>query len=62
MKIKTVQRTLFFNAVKIKLFISDEQYYVPVKFCRMAGSIRLFKITGTLVPENVELKQNFIWE
>ena len=27
----------------------------------MAGSIHLFKITGTLVPENVNLKGNLIW-
>ena len=43
-------------------FISDEQYYVPIKLYRMVGSIYLFKITGTLVPENVKLKQNFIWD
>ena len=28
------------------LFISDAQYYVPVKLCRMAGDIHLFKISG----------------
>ena len=28
----------------------------------MAGSIHLFKIIGTLLPENVKLKQNFIWD
>ena len=44
------------------LFISDAQYYVPIKLCRMAESICLFKITGTLVTENVKLKQNFIWD
>ena len=44
------------------LFISDEQYYAPIKLCRTAGSIHLFKITGTLVPENVKLKWNLIWD
>ena len=44
------------------LFISDTQYYVPVMLCRMGGSIYLFKITGTLVPEHVKLKWNFIWD
>ena len=34
---------------------------VPVKLCRTAGSIHLFKITGTLLPGNVNLKQNLIW-
>ena len=55
-KIRTVQGTLVLQCSKIMLLISDEQYYVSVKFCRMAGSIHLFKITGTLVPENVKLK------
>ena len=43
------------------LFISDTQYYVPIKLFRMAGSIHLFKITGTLIPENVKLKRNILW-
>ena len=30
------------------LFISDVQYYVPKKLCKTAGSIHLFKITGTI--------------
>ena len=51
---------LFSNAVKIMLFISDAQYYVPIKLCRMAGSIHLIKITGTLTPENVKLKRNIL--
>ena len=38
------------------LFISDAQYYVPVRLCRTGGSIHLFKISDTLVPENVNLK------
>ena len=42
------------------LFISDAQYYIPVKLCGMTGIILLFKITGTWVPENVKLKQNLI--
>ena len=39
------------------LSISDTQYYVSIKLCRTAGSIHLFKITGTLTPENVKLKE-----
>ena len=27
----------------------------------MAECIHLFKITGMLTPENVKLKQNYIW-
>ena len=44
------------------LFISDAQYYIPVKLCRTAGSIHLFKITGKLTPEYTELKRNIIWD
>ena len=53
---------MFSNAVKIMLFISNAQYYIPIKLCRMTGSIHLFKIMGTLTPENVKLKRNIIWD
>ena len=46
----------FSNAVKIMLFISDIQNYIPIKLCKAAGSIHLFKITGTLKAENIKLK------
>ena len=52
----------FSNAVKIMLFISDVKYYVLIKLCKTAGSIHLFTITGTLVPDNVKLKENYIWD
>ena len=61
-KLKLYRGHLFSNAIEIMLFITDEQYCVPVKWCRMARSIHLFKITGTLTPENVNVKQNLIWE
>ena len=32
----------FSNVVKIMLFISDIQNYVPIKLCKTAGSIHLF--------------------
>ena len=35
------------NAVKIMIFISDVQNYVPIKLCKTAGSIHLFKAVGT---------------
>ena len=44
------------------LFISDVQYYVPVKLCRTAGSIHLFKITGRLMPDKVKLSNYYIWD
>ena len=53
---------MFSNAVKIMIFILDVQYYVPIKLCKTAGTTHLFKITGTIKPENVKLNQNFIWD
>ena len=43
-KLQLFRGQLFSNAVKIMLFISDTQYYVPIKLCNMAGSIHLFKL------------------
>ena len=45
------------NVVQIMVFISDVQYYVPVKLCRTVGSIHLFKITGRLTIDKVRLKK-----
>ena len=61
-KLKLFSGHLFPNASKIMLFISDAQYYVPVKMCRTAGSIHLFKITGKFIPEHVKLKRNILWD
>ena len=44
------------------LFISDVQYYVPVKLCRTAGSIYLFKITGRLMTDKVKLNKQYVWD
>ena len=44
---------LFSNVTKVMLFISDAQSYVPVKLCKVAGSIHLFKLVGKLMPECV---------
>ena len=61
-KLKLFRGHLFSSAVKITLFMSDAQFYVPVKLYRTAGSIHLFKITGKLTPEHVELKRNILWD
>ena len=37
-------------------------YYVPVKLCRTARNICPFKIMGKLIPENVKLKRNILWD
>ena len=59
-RIKLCRGQLFFNVVKIMLFISDMQYYVLVKMCKTAGSIHLFKITGMLNPDKVKLNKHYI--
>ena len=60
-KLKLFRGHLLSNAVKTILLISDAQYYVPVKLCRTAGSIHLFKITGKLIPVHIKLKRNILW-
>ena len=44
------------------LFFSDVQNYVPVKLCKTAGSIHLFKIKGTLKSRDVKLNRNYLWD
>ena len=55
-KLKMCIGCLFSNAVKIMLFTSDVQYYVPIKLSKTVGSINLFKITSTIKLENVKLR------
>ena len=44
------------------IFISDVQNYIPVKLCKTAGSIHLFKISGMLKVENIKLNKNYLWD
>ena len=53
---------LFSNNTKILLFISNTHSYVPIKLCRVVGSIHLFRIRGRLNPEYVKIKKNWIWD
>ena len=53
---------LFSNNTKILLFVSNTHSYVPIKLCRVAGSIHLFKIRGRLNPEDARHKKNWIWD
>ena len=52
----------FSNVVKIVLFISDVQHYIPIKLCKTSGSLHLFKITGTLTSEDIRLNKNYLWD
>ena len=53
---------LFSNNTKILLIVSNTHSYIPIKLCRVARSIHLFRIRGRLNPENVKLKNNWIWD
>ena len=61
-KSKVCRGCTFSNEVKIIIFISDVQYYIPIKLCKTAGSIDLFKIIGMLKPENIKLNKKYIWD
>ena len=50
------------NIVKIMLFISDVQYYVPAKLNKTEGSIHLFKITGKIMMDKVKPNKYYIWD
>ena len=53
---------LFSNTIKIKLFIVDNQCYIPLYLNKMTGSVHLFKLHGMLIIENLTLKKNWIWD
>ena len=48
----------FSNVVKIVLFISDVQHYIPIK----SGGPHLFKIMSTLNSEDIKLNKNYLWD
>ena len=50
----------FSNTVKTVIFISDVQNYIPIKLCKTADSIHLFKIPGMLKAEIIKLNKNYI--
>ena len=52
----------FSNVVKIMLFVSDVQNYVPIKLCKTSCSIHLFKIKGTLESIDKKLNRNYLWD
>ena len=62
MRIRLCRGQLFLNVVKIMLFILDVQYYAPVKLCKTAGGIHLFKITGKITMDKVKLNRYHKWD
>ena len=50
----------FSNAIKIMLFVSDVQNYIPIKLCKTSGSIHLFKIKSTQQSKDIKLNRNHL--
>ena len=48
--------------MKVMLCISNTKSYIPIKSCRIAGSIHLFRIWGRLTIEHFRFKRNWIWD
>ena len=46
----------FSNAVKIMIFITDVENYVPIAMCKAAQSIHLFKIIDMLKAKKYKIK------
>ena len=44
------------------LFFSNIKQYVPVKLCRTAGSIQVFKILGQLTLDQITLERKLLWD
>ena len=61
-KLRLYRGYKFSNAAKIMLFISDVENYVPIKLCKISGSIHLFKIKGTLKSRDIKLNRNYLWD
>ena len=53
---------LFSNTVTVMLFFSDIKQYVPVKLCKTAGNIHLFKIFGQLTPDQITVERKLLWD
>ena len=57
-----LKRKLYSNTVTVMLFFSDIKQYIPVKLCKVAGSIHLFQIYGQLTSNQIPLERNFLWD
>ena len=61
-KSRVFRGRLFSNTIKIKLFIVDNQCYIPLHLNKIAGSVHLLKLHGMFTKENLTLKKNWIWD
>ena len=44
------------------LFFSDVKQYIPVKLCKIVGSIHLFQIYGQLTLDQITLERKYLWD
>ena len=61
-KSRLCRRHRFSNVIKIMLFISDVQNYVPINLSKTSCSIHLFKIKDTLKSGDIKLNRNYLWD
>ena len=61
-KSRVFRGRLFSNTIKIKLFIVDNQSYIPLHLNKIAGSAHLLKLQGMLTKKNLTPKKNWIWD
>ena len=53
---------LFSNSIKVKLFIANNHFYMPLHLNKLAGSVHLLKLHGIFTKENLILRKNWIWD
>ena len=52
---------LFYNSIKVKLFIVYNHCYIPLHLNKLAGNINLLKLHGILTKENLILRKKWMW-
>ena len=57
-KMPVFRKYQYSNTIKIMIFVSNIKSYNPIKLCKTSGNIHLFKLTGSLQREDVNLHRN----
>ena len=61
-KSKLCRGCMISNVVEIMIFISDVQYYVPIKLCKNYRKYPFVPNNGHIKSENIKLNQYYIWD
>ena len=61
-KSRIFKEKLFSKSIKIKLFVADNQCYIPLYLNKLAGSVHLLKLHGVIMKENLTFRKNWIWD